>query len=79
MSGTKDGGRKAKETNLRKHGSDFYKRIGAKGGRNGHTGGFAANRELASIAGRKGGIISSRKGVKNGEGKERTYQPVWGE
>ena len=28
MSGTKDGGRKAKETNLKKHGSDFYKRIG---------------------------------------------------
>ena len=79
MSGTKDGGRKAKETNLKKHGSDFYKRIGAKGGRNGHTGGFAANCELASIAGRKGGVISSRKGVKNGEGKERIYQPVWGE
>lgn len=79
MSGTKEGGRKAREANLRKHGSDFYVRIGAKGGRNGHTGGFAANRELAAIAGRKGGLISSRKGVKNGQRKERTYKPVWGE
>lgn len=79
MSGTKEGGQKTRETNLRKHGSDFYKRIGAKGGRNGHTGGFAANRELAIMAGRKGGLISSRKGVKNGEAKKRTYQPVWGE
>ena len=79
MSGTKEGGQKTRETNLRKHGSDFYVRIGAKGGRNGHTGGFAANRELAAIAGRKGGLISSRKGVKNGQRKERTYKPVWGE
>lgn len=79
MSGTKEGGRKARETNLKKHGSDFYARIGAKGGHNGHAGGFAANRALAIIAGRKGGRISSRKGVKNGQRKERTYKPVWGE
>lgn len=79
MAGNKLGGQKTRETNLRKHGSDFYKRIGAKGGRSGHTGGFAANRELAVMAGRKGGLISSRKGVKNGEAKKRTYQPVWGE
>lgn len=31
-----------------------------EGGRNGHTGGFAANRELAKIAGRKGGLKSKR-------------------
>ena len=79
MAGTKDGGRKARETNLRKHGSDFYKRIGAKGGRNGHTGGFKSNPKLAKIAGRKGGLKSTRKGVKNGEAKERGYKPVWGE
>ena len=34
---------------------------GAKGGRNGHTGGFASNPELAKIAGAKGGRISKRK------------------
>lgn len=70
MSGTKVGGQKARETNLERHGEDFYKRIGAIGGRNGHTGGFAANPELARIAGAKGGKISRRTGVKNGEGKD---------
>lgn len=60
MSGTKSGGMKARNTNYERHGDDFYKRIGAKGGRNGHTGGFAANRELARIAGKKGGSISRR-------------------
>ena len=34
--------------------------IGSKGGRNGNTGGFAADRELASIAGKKGGSVSKR-------------------
>lgn len=79
MVGTKAGGQAAKKTNLEKHGSDFYHRIGAKGGRNGHTGGFASNPELAKIAGRKGGLKSTRKGIKNGEAKERAYKPVWGE
>ena len=60
MVGTKAGGIKAAKTNLEKHGADFYKRIGSKGGRNGHTGGFAANPALASKAGRKGGLISRR-------------------
>lgn len=60
MAGTKEGGRKAAETNLKKHGKDFYARIGAKGGHNGHTGGFFANRELAKLAGQKGGKISRR-------------------
>jgi general stress protein YciG len=64
MVGTKAGGIKAAKTNLEKHGADFYKRIGSKGGRNGHTGGFAANPALASIAGRKGGRISRRSPAK---------------
>lgn len=70
MSGTKAGGRKAAATNKLRHGDDFYKNIGAKGGRNGHTGGFYANRELASIAGKIGGRISRRTDVKNGEGRK---------
>mgnify|MGYP001577294794 CR=1 FL=1 len=60
MAGTKLGGMKAAATNKTKHGSDFYAKIGAKGGRNGKTGGFAANPELARIAGAKGGRISRR-------------------
>ena len=60
MSGTKAGGIKAAETNKRLHGEDFYRNIGRIGGQSGHTGGFAANRELARIAGAKGGKISNR-------------------
>ena len=60
MAGTKAGGAKARDKNVASD-PDFYKKIGAKGGRNGHTGGFAANPELARIAGAKGGRISRRK------------------
>ena len=69
MAGTKAGGAKTRQTNYERHGQDFYKRIGAIGGRNGHTGGFAANPALARIAGAKGGRISRRTGVLNGQGK----------
>ncbi|RYF27876.1 MAG: hypothetical protein EOO17_05605 [Chloroflexi bacterium] len=60
MAGTKAGGQKAAQTNKAKHGSDFYAKIGAKGGKLGKTGGFAANPELARVAGAKGGRISRR-------------------
>ena len=60
MSGTKAGGLKARETNYKVNGKDFYKRIGSIGGKKGHTGGFAANPQLARIAGRRGGLVSSR-------------------
>ena len=73
MTGTKAGGIKAAKKNLKLHGKDFYKRIGSRGGRNGHTGGFAANRELARRAGKIGGLLSRRTGVKNGEGKKKVY------
>jgi general stress protein YciG len=60
MAGTKDGGRKAASTNKNKYGKDFYARIGAMGGKMGHTGGFYANRDLARKAGALGGRISRR-------------------
>jgi general stress protein YciG len=60
MAGTKLGGKAAAETNKKKHGADFYARIGAMGGKRGRTGGFFANRDLAREAGRKGGRISRR-------------------
>lgn len=60
MAGTVTGGRSAAKTNKEKYGADFYAKIGAKGGRKGRTGGFFANRELARIAGAKGGRISRR-------------------
>lgn len=60
MAGTVAGGKAAAATNKRKYGDDFYKVQGAKGGKAGRTGGFYANRELARIAGAKGGRISRR-------------------
>ena len=65
MAGTKSGGKKAAETNMKRHGKNFYREIGRKGGRKGHTGGFAANPTLAKIAGAKGGRISRRGPAKN--------------
>lgn len=73
MSGTRKGGLHAAATNKQLYGDDFYKKIGSKGGRNGHTGGFAFNPALARIAGAKGGRLSSRKGVANGQGKVKEY------
>lgn len=68
MAGTKAGGMKAAAKNLAKN-PNFYAEIGKRGGQRGHTGGFAANPELARIAGRKGGLISRRtkKSVNTGE------------
>jgi hypothetical protein len=60
MAGTIAGGKHAAETNKRLYGADFYAKIGAMGGKKGKTGGFYANRELARIAGAKGGRISKR-------------------
>lgn len=67
MPGTKEGGIRAARTNRERHGKDFYAKIGAKGGKLGTTGGFAANRELAREAGRKGGMISRRRKVVNND------------
>lgn len=60
---------KYRETMTSKFGSEearknYYREIGARGGRNGHTGGFANNSEKAREAGRKGGAISSRSAEK---------------
>lgn len=69
MAGTKSGGLSAAKTNKAKYGKDFYKRIGAKGGRIGRTGGFASlkvgtdgldGRERARLVGAKGGKISRK-------------------
>ena len=69
MAGTKIGGMKAAATNKAKHGSDFYAKIGAKGGKKGHTGGFAAGsegRERARKWGAIGGQIIARNREQGG-------------
>lgn len=58
MAGTKEGGIKAAEKIIKRHGKDFYKTIGKIGGQAKVPKGFAVNRELAMRAGRKAGTIS---------------------
>lgn len=60
MPGTKEGAAKASKTNKNRYGEDFYAKIGAIGGKASTTGGFYGNRELARIAGAKGGRASKR-------------------
>jgi general stress protein YciG len=63
MAGTARGGRLAAQTNKKRHGSDFYAKIGRKGGQSGTTGGFAAGsegRKRASFYGSIGGSHSRR-------------------
>lgn len=71
MAGTIAGGKEAAITNKAKYGEDFYKRIGAKGGKKGTTGGFAYPipcecSEFSEAhwkrrcAGKRGGRISKR-------------------
>lgn len=69
MAGTKAGGQKTAKTNIEKYGEDYYRNLGRKGGRNGHTGGFAdpnpgkdglTGPERAKYYGRIGGTISRR-------------------
>lgn len=59
MAGTKTGGAKAAAVNKKKD-PDFYRKIGAIGGKNGRTGGFASNPKLAKLAGAMGGHLSKR-------------------
>lgn len=62
MAGTVEGGLKAAKKNIERHGPDFYKTLGKLGGTKGRgTKGFALNRELARVAGAKGGRISRRR------------------
>ena len=67
MAGTKAGAIKARDTNYEKHGKDFYKNIGSKGGKAHGIKGFALmTPEKHAEASRKGGRISKRgKVIKN--------------
>jgi general stress protein YciG len=60
MAGSKIGGLKAAIKNKEKYGFDFYRRIGALGGKKSRGGGFAYDTEMARLAGRLGGLKSRR-------------------
>lgn len=62
MPGTREGGVKAAKTNKKRYGRAFYKRIGYLGGKKSIGGGFAYDRELASLAGKLGGLLSRKGG-----------------
>lgn len=78
MSGTVSGGRKCAVTNKAKYGDDWYRKIGAIGGRNGiGKGGFHENKALAREAGSKGGTISKRgKSLKTAKSIEKAKE-MW--
>ena len=70
MAGTIAGGLKASATNKKRHGKDYYQKIGAIGGKLGTTGGFAAGeegRKLASYWGSIGGQKSRRGAAEKAE------------
>jgi general stress protein YciG len=62
MAGTKEGSKKATKTITDRYGSDFFRRIGSKGGqvRRPETRAFSTNRDLARRAGAMGGRKSKR-------------------
>lgn len=60
MAGTREGGIKTAKTIKEKYGDNFYRELGAKGGKWKGEKGFAANRELARAAGALGGSRSKR-------------------
>lgn len=62
MAGTKSGGILASQTNKARHGEDFYKKIGSKGGsKTGLPKGFAVmERKKHIMLSTKGGQISRR-------------------
>lgn len=71
MPGTVIGGKHAAKTNKKRHGSDFYQKIGKLGGAKSRGGGFASNRELAREAGRRGGSASRRTAIKQVEAEAK--------
>lgn len=76
MAGNRAGGKKAAAKNLQKYGKNYYRMIGSKGGQKKQVKkGFALHPELAVIAGAKGGRISTRTGVLNGQGKQKEH--IW--
>lgn len=69
MAGNQEGGKQAADTNKELYGPNYYREIGAIGGRNSRNGGFGSDKvgedgltgkERAVIAGSTGGRLSKR-------------------
>lgn len=72
MAGTREGGKKAAETNKKRYGHNFYRLLGEEGGKIGRNGGFASEKvgsdgltgkERAKLVGSIGGKASRRGSV----------------
>ncbi len=72
MSGTKEGGIKARDTNIARHGDNYYAKIGQRGGSKCVAKGFSMNPELAKRVGKIGGKISKRGKAKKNEKTSET-------
>lgn len=80
MAGTAIGAAKAAKTNIERHGEDFFKTIGSRGGRvTGVKKGFAANRETAVRAGMVGGTRSRRGKSESGIKRDDKIFELWRE
>lgn len=73
MPGNKVGALKAAATMKKKYGDRYFAAIGYVGGKNGTTGGFFADRELAVRAGIIGGKRSHRPPLRWSEENNRLY------
>lgn len=73
MAGTVEGGRKAAETNKKRHGIDFYKINGAIGGSHGKGHKFGHGKLDPVAEGIKGGKAGSRSWSKQ-QRKEHSYR-----
>ncbi len=66
MPGTLEGGKKAAAKNKELYGSDFYRKIGQKGGQKSKGGGFAS-----PVIGEDGLTNAQRAGIKGGKVSRR--------
>jgi hypothetical protein len=75
MAGTKSGGIKARDSNKKRWGEDYYKRIGKSGGAvKGVKKGFALDPGKAVLAGAVGGRISRRNGLHTTPVDKKAYK-----
>ena len=79
MSGTVAGGIRTRDTNYKYQGRNYYRRIGAIDGKNGHTGGFYGDRERARTLGALGGKVSRRGHYKTTEKERREIRKAYEE
>ena len=77
MSGTIEGGKNAAKTNKERYGDNFYREIGAKGGKLGKTGGFATKAYCDCVVIFEPHFKAQCAGVKGGKKSSRAKARLW--